>query len=78
MINKQIWGRTDTSICMAESFSCSPETITALLIGYIPIQNKKLKKGAFPDFKRQKKHILLCVKEEICPPLQGIITSELH
>ena len=29
---------------MAESLPCSPETITRLLIGYIPIQNKKLKK----------------------------------
>ena len=34
----------DTRICMAESLCCSPETITALLIGYTPIQNKKLKK----------------------------------
>lgn len=29
--------------CMAESFSCSLETLTALLIGGSPIQNKKLK-----------------------------------
>ena len=29
-------GRMDTCICMAES----PETITTLLIGYTPIQNK--------------------------------------
>ena len=28
-------------ICMAESFGCSPETITMLLTGYTPIQNKK-------------------------------------
>ena len=33
-----------TCICMAESLRCSPETITALLTGYIPIPNKKLKK----------------------------------
>ena len=32
-------GRMDTCICMAESLHCSPETITALLIGYILIQN---------------------------------------
>ena len=25
-------------------FSCSPETVTTLLVGYTPIQNKKLKK----------------------------------
>jgi len=29
--------------CMAKSLLSSPKTITALLIGYIPIQNKKLK-----------------------------------
>ena len=29
--------------CMGESFSCSLETITTLLIGGSPIQNKKLK-----------------------------------
>ena len=39
-----IWGRMDTCICMAESFFCSTETITTLLIGYNPIQNKKFKK----------------------------------
>ena len=30
-----------TCICMAESFDCLPETITMLLTGYTPIQNKK-------------------------------------
>ena len=41
-----IWGRMDTCICMAESLCCLPETITTLLISYIPIQNKcLLKKG---------------------------------
>ena len=35
-------GRTDACICMAGSLHCSPETITTLLIGYTPIQNKKL------------------------------------
>ena len=39
-----VWGRMDTCTYMAESLRCPPETITALLIGYIPIQNKKLKK----------------------------------
>ena len=33
----------DTCIGMAESLCSSPETITTLLIGYTPIQNKKLK-----------------------------------
>ena len=27
------WGRMDPCVCMAESLCCSPETITALLIG---------------------------------------------
>ena len=35
-------GEMDTSICMAESLCCSPETTTTLLISYTPIQNKKL------------------------------------
>ena len=44
-----VWERRDTCVCMAESLCCSPETITALLIGYNPIQNKKVnfKKRAF-------------------------------
>ena len=36
-----VWGRMDTCVCMAESLHCSPETITTLLTGYTPIQNKK-------------------------------------
>ena len=39
-----VWGRMDTHIYMAGSLHCSPETITALLIDYTPIQNKKFKK----------------------------------
>ena len=31
-------------IRMAESLRCSPETITALFIGYTPIQNLKVQK----------------------------------
>ena len=31
---RAVWGRMDTCIRMAESLHCSPETITALLIGY--------------------------------------------
>ena len=34
----------DTCICMAESLHCLTETIATLLIGYAPIQNKKLKR----------------------------------
>ena len=36
-----VWGRIDTCTCTAESLCHSPETITALLICYTPIQNKK-------------------------------------
>ena len=34
---REVWGRMDTCVCMAESFHCSPETITKLLISYTPI-----------------------------------------
>ena len=37
-------GRIDTCVRMAEVPHCSPETITALLIDYTPIQNKTSKK----------------------------------
>ena len=40
---REVWGRMDTCICMAESLCCSPETITTLLIIYTPKQSKKLK-----------------------------------
>ena len=39
---REVWGRMDTHICIAESLCCLPESITILLIGYMPIQNKKL------------------------------------
>ena len=35
-----VWRRMETCICMAESLYCSPETITTLLNGYTPIENK--------------------------------------
>ena len=37
-----VWGRKDTCVWLAESLCCSPETVTILLIGSAPIQNKKL------------------------------------
>ena len=40
-----VWGRMDTWIGMAESLSCSPETITTLLTGDTPIQNNKFFKN---------------------------------
>ena len=46
-----VWGRMDACVCVAEFLHCPPETIATLFInvillltGYIPIQNKKLKK----------------------------------
>ena len=36
-----VWGRMDTGLCVAESLLHSPETVTTLLIGYTPVQNKK-------------------------------------
>ena len=44
---RAVWGRMDACICEAESLGCPPESITALLISYTPIQNK--------EFKRRKK-----------------------
>ena len=41
---EEIWGRMDTCVRMADSFHCSSETITALLISSTPVQNKKLKR----------------------------------
>ena len=37
------WGEMDACMCMAGSLRCLPETTTALLIGYTPIQNNKFK-----------------------------------
>ena len=42
---REVWGRMDT--CMAESLHSSPETITTMVTGYIPIQNKKFQKICF-------------------------------
>ena len=36
-----VWGRKDAYICMAEFLCCSPETTTALLIDFTPMQNNK-------------------------------------
>ena len=49
-------------ICMAESLCCSPETITTLLIGHSPIQNKK-KFFFFKNHHHQQKRIRLPMRE---------------
>ena len=53
------WGRMDTCICMAESFPCSPDTVTTLLTGYTSMHSTKLKttttttkKKTVPKFER--------------------------
>ena len=40
-IGGEFGGRMDTCMHTAESLCCPPETITTLLTGYTPIQNKK-------------------------------------
>ena len=42
---REVWGSMDTCICLIESLCCPYETIIALLTGYTPVQNKKLKKS---------------------------------
>ena len=41
---RRVWGRMDTCIRTAEFLRCSLETVTTLLIYYLPIENKKFKK----------------------------------
>ena len=50
---KGVWGRMDTCVCVAELLRSSPETITALLIGYAPAQNEKLKRKSKQASKSQ-------------------------
>ena len=48
-------------MCMIESLCCSPETVTALLSGYTPIQNIKFKKTQYlKSAKKKKKESSLC------------------
>ena len=37
-VGNGIWGRMDTCICMTESLSCSPETITILFVNRLSVQ----------------------------------------
>ena len=45
---REVCKRVDICMCMTESLCCSPETITTLLIGYAPTQNKKFKQKTGP------------------------------
>ena len=51
---REVWGRMDTCICLIESLCCPYETIKALLTGYTPVQNKKLKKKQKTKTKKKK------------------------
>ena len=51
----EFWGRMDTCVCVAESLCCPPETIKTVLIGYTPIQSKKLKKNSQNNKKTPRK-----------------------
>ena len=55
-MRREVWGRMDTCICLAESLYCPPETVT-LLTGYTPIQNQKL---YFFFFKEEASSRLYC------------------
>ena len=43
LAGRWVWGIMDMCTCLPGSLHCWPETVTILLIGYIPIQNKKFK-----------------------------------
>ena len=51
-----VWGRMDACICTTEFPCCLPETITTLLIGYTPKQNKKFpkKQKSVPEIEQKK------------------------
>ena len=62
-----VWERIDTSLCMAESLCCVPETVTTLLIGYIPIEKKK------KSFKRNiEYHVFLFLEDILCSVLSHV------
>ena len=42
LVGREVWGRVDTCICMAESLCCSLETITTLFVNWL-YSNIKLK-----------------------------------
>ena len=47
LAGRGVWGRMDTCIRVTELLSCSPETITTLLISYTPTQKKNFSKKEF-------------------------------
>ena len=49
-----IWGRMNACVCITKSLCCSPETITTLLIGYTPVQNKRFKNRNIVETRKKK------------------------
>ena len=64
-----VWGRKDTRICMVKSLCSLPETTTTLLIGYAPIQNKKIKslQKKKKDAKEKERLCWRIEKMPLCP-----------
>ena len=62
----------DTCICKAKSLHCSPETI-ALLIGYIPTQNKV----CFLKKKKKKRFASNCMTNLIQSPSPHLLAQTL-
>ena len=54
---REVWDRIETFKCLFESRHRSPETTTILLIGYIPIKNKKF------ETSKKKKQFRVSTKE---------------
>ena len=56
----------DTCMCVAVSLCCAPEAITTLLIGHIPVWNKKLKIiiGTFKKKKKEQTQFLKVTKND--------------
>ena len=61
----------DTCICVAESLRYSHETVTTLITGYTPIQNKKFKKKKENTMNKNQNQALLFTfsYRYICPVL---------
>ena len=49
LAGRGVWGEVDTRVCMAESVCCSPETITALLIGFSNIKKRNFRERPNPE-----------------------------
>ena len=63
-MRREVWGRMDTCIRLAESLYCSSETVTALVTGYTP---NKIKSCIF--FFLKKRPVLVSVVHGLSRPL---------